>query len=114
MLAAGWGAPHVAAMVWDLRGALLKKGEFESARLAEFEFKLRVRSFRLLADRLRQDGDLFAKRTLRETDEELLAALAEACPSRAGELGELFNKVQAEARAALIAELGDPTPNRLL
>ena len=39
-------------MVFDLRGALLKKEEAESARLMDFEFRLRARTMRLLAARI--------------------------------------------------------------
>jgi len=39
-------------MTWDLRGAMLKKAEFESARLAEFDYRWRARTMRLLAGQL--------------------------------------------------------------
>lgn len=39
-------------MAWDLRRALLKKGEFESARLIDFEFRERARTMKLLAPRV--------------------------------------------------------------
>ena len=39
-------------MAWDLRRALLKKEEFESARLMNFEFRQRARATRLLAREL--------------------------------------------------------------
>ena len=39
-------------MAWDLRGALLKKEERETARLMDFEFRLRARTMRILAARL--------------------------------------------------------------
>src|SRR3546814_10695286 len=39
-------------MAWDLRRALLKKGEFESARLIDFEFRERARTMKLIAPRV--------------------------------------------------------------
>ncbi|WP_241212717.1 hypothetical protein [Sphingomonas sp. ABOLG] len=36
-------------MAFDLRAALLKKAEVETARLVDFEFRLRARTMRLLA-----------------------------------------------------------------
>ena len=36
-------------MAWNLRAALLKKEEFESARLAEFDYRWGARTMRLLA-----------------------------------------------------------------
>ncbi len=101
-------------MVWDLRGALLKKGEFESARLATFEFRQRVRAFRLLAEAIGEDADELARRTVRTPDDELLATLEADRPDRAGTLAALLAQCQAEARVQLVAELGDPTPTRLL
>ena len=35
-------------MAWDLRAAMLKKQEVESARLAEFDYRWRARTMRLL------------------------------------------------------------------
>jgi hypothetical protein len=34
-------------MAWDLRAALLRKEEFESARLTDFDFREMVRAMRL-------------------------------------------------------------------
>src|SRR3546814_8238077 len=52
-------------MAWDLRRALLKKVEFESARLHDFEFRERARTMKLLATRVSaaletqaQDGEM--------------------------------------------------------
>ena len=98
-------------MVWDLRGALLKKGETESARLADFEFRLRVRTFRLLAAALGEEPDAVAALVARSDDAGVLTALAE----RHGEqLQERYAECRAEARRQLVAERGDPSPYRLL
>ena len=101
-------------MVWDLRGALLKKGEFESARLAAFDFKLRVRAFRLLAAKVGEDPDEWTRRTVHKTDSELLEMLAPERPDLAAELPSELERCMVAARRQLIAEEGDPTPHRLL
>lgn len=49
-------------MAFDLRSALLRKQEFESARLDDFEFRLRARTMRLIAARLGVDADALAGR----------------------------------------------------
>ncbi len=92
-------------MVWDLRGALLKKAEVESARLDDFEFRLRARTMRLLAEKLGRDSTALVARIAAESDEALLAATPE--------LVEHFDSCRAEARRHLIGELGDPTPYKL-
>lgn len=108
------GGPIFACMVWDLRGALLKKGEFETARLAEFAFKHRVRTFRLLAEAIGEDADALARLTVRATDTQMLERMADARPDLAVTLASLHDRCAVEARTQLIAELGDPTPHRLL
>lgn len=92
-------------MVWDLRGALLKKAEVESARLADFEFRLRVRTMRLLAARLERDPDPLVAQTAAEPDDAILAT----DPALAAH----FAECREEAHRQLIAELGDPTPYKL-
>lgn len=100
-------------MVWDLRGAMLKKEEFESARLAEFDYRWRARTMRLLAAALDPElsPDEMAAETARRDDGAILAALGERYPD--ANVGGLYDRCRAEARRALIAELGDPTPHRL-
>lgn len=100
-------------MVFDLRGAMLKKEEFESARLAEFDYRWRARTMRLLAARLDPDlsADEMAAETARQDDAAILAELAARYPE-AG-VPSLYDECRAEARRALIAERGDPTPHRL-
>ena len=93
-------------MVWDLRGALLKKGEIESARLDAFEFKLRARTMRLLAQTLGQEPDALVERIAVETDEAILEALD-------GEAQTAWSRCRAEAYRQLVEELGDPTPVKL-
>jgi hypothetical protein len=100
-------------MAWDLRGAMLKKEAFESARLAEFDYRWRARTMRLLAAALDPglSPDEMAAETARRDDRAILADLAERYPD-AGVAG-LYDRARAEARRALIAELGDPSPHRL-
>jgi hypothetical protein len=100
-------------MAWDLRGAMLKKQEVESARLAEFGYRWRARTMRLLAARLDPalSADDMAAETARRDDGAILADLAARYPD--ANVAGLYNRARAEARRALIEELGDPTPHRL-
>jgi hypothetical protein len=101
-------------LVWDLRGALLKKQEVESAHLADFEFRLRARTMRLLAGRL--DGAVSAEELIPlialHDDQSILADLSARYPA-IEDLHHRFDACRADARGQLIAELGDPTPHRL-
>lgn len=92
-------------MVFDLRGALLKKEEFESARLADFEFRLRARTMRLLADKIGRPQEELVAQIALKSDEAILADNPQ--------LAEHYPAAQAEARRQLIGELGDPTPTKL-
>jgi hypothetical protein len=102
------------AMVWDLRGALLKKEERESARLMDFAFRLRARTWRLIAEALDDDAEQAARLTAKHDDEGLFALLAQRHPHRAADLTTLYRDCEAAARKQLIAERGDPSPYRLL
>lgn len=96
-------------MVFDLRGALLKKEEVESARLMDFEFRLRARTMRLLAGKLAvEEAELLGQVAL-HGDEGILAELRPAYPG----VDAMFHEAQVEARRQLIAERGDPTPHKL-
>ena len=101
-------------MVWDLRGALLKKEERESARLMDFAFRLRARTWRLVAAALGDDADEAARLTALHDDNSLLTLLRERHPGRVDELPALLRASEADARKQLIAERGDPSPYRLL
>lgn len=100
-------------MVWDLRGALLKKQENETARLADFAFRHRVRTMRLLAAALGRDADAFARAVVHRTDVAILADLASDDAADPAALDRLYLECQAEARRQLIDERGDPAPHRL-
>lgn len=103
-------------MAWDLRAALLKKGEIESARLDAFAFRERARTLRLLAEEIGRglDSQELASRIAVQDDAAILADLASALPDLGPvTLHALFERCRDAARRSLIAEIGDPTPHRL-
>ena len=102
-------------MVFDLGKAMAKKGEFESARLADFEFRLRARTFRLMARKIGREADpaRVVAMIAQMSDQEILKELAERFPEHAEDMDRLYRECSVEARAQLIKELGDPTPHRL-
>jgi hypothetical protein len=101
-------------MVFDLRKALLKKGEFETARLIDFEFRERARAMRLLAGRLDLDPGVLVAMIVEGDDDAILLRLARLHPHLdVDQLRHNHASCRAEARRALIAERGDPTPYRL-
>lgn len=93
-------------MVWDLRSALLRKQEVETARLADFEFRLRARTMRLLAGELAIDADVLVALIAEKDDAAILAGLGEGA-------NEAYDRVRIVAERQLIAERGDPSPHRL-
>lgn len=93
-------------MVFDLHRALVKKEEFESARLDDFAFRLRVRTMRELAAETGQDPEALIRLAIAHGDDMLAAALAPISP-------EQLLAAEARARRQLISELGDPSPYRL-
>jgi len=99
-------------MTWDLRGALLKKEERESARLADFAFKLRARTFRLLAETLGLEPSRIVPLIATMDDPTIVEALARDRPGQPP-VGALYDRCRADARAQLIVEEGDPSPHRL-
>jgi hypothetical protein len=100
-------------MIRDLRSSLLKKEERESARLADFDFKLRARTFRLLALALGAAPADIVSLVASGDDETVLAELIRRFPAQAEKLNQLYNRCRSEARRELIAEEGDPSPHRL-
>lgn len=93
-------------MVFDLRGALLKKEEVESARLIDFEFRLRARTMRLLGERL---GIELVGEVAKADDDAIVASLRNRFP----DVATAYAEARKAARAQLIGELGDPTPHKL-
>lgn len=100
-------------MAWDLRAALLKKQEFETARLLDFEFRHRVRTMRLIAAQLPLNGNELARRTVLEDDETILDDIVAKTGRSLEDVRELYIDSSVAARRQLIQELGDPTPHRL-
>lgn len=101
-------------MVFDLGKAFAKKGEFETARLLDFEFRQRARAWRLLAATIGAEPDDLARLTAQMDDAAILAGLAADHPDQADALPRLYREASASARKALIEEIGDPSPYRLL
>ena len=97
-------------MTFDLGKAMAKKGEFESARLADFEFRQRARTFRLMGEALGED---LVALIAQMADEAILERLVEGGRDT-DEVRALYQRCSADARAQLIKERGDPTPHRLL
>ncbi|MCC2980877.1 hypothetical protein [Sphingomonas sp. IC4-52] len=100
-------------MAFDLRAALLKKAEVETAWLVDFEFRLRARTMRLLAARIGEDADALVARIVRGDDAAIVAELETARGLPPGALAADYRRSLAEARAQLIDEVGDPSPYRL-
>lgn len=99
-------------MVWDLRGAILKKEERESSRLADFELKHRVRTMRLLARSFSLDERSLVALVAKGDDEAALAAIASTHGTEGTTLREAFAQCGEEPRSQLIRELGNPAPCR--
>lgn len=100
-------------MAFDLRRALLAKEEKDTARLMDFEFRQRGRSFRLLAAILDIDPAALVREIALHDDPAILDALANDLPMSREELGHRYIRCRADAYAQLVGELGDPTPHRL-
>lgn len=100
-------------MAWDLGKAMQKKEEFESARLADFEFRQRVRATRLLARTLGVDESSLVKEIAARDEEGVLDLVAVETSRSKVKIAAEFARCLVEARAQLIAERGDPTPHRL-
>ena len=98
-------------MAFDLRAALLKKGEVESARLDDFAFRERARTMRLLTTALGEDADALVRKIAVSDDAAILSELSERDGREAVDAAYLA--ARAEARSQLFDELGDPAPHRL-
>lgn len=99
-------------MAWDLRAALLRKEEFESGRLTDFEFREMVRALKLVAAGLGVEITPLLHVLADHGEAAALDHLAQATGDRA-KVDGLYATAHAEARRQLIAERGDPTPYRL-
>lgn len=98
-------------MVWDLRRALLRKEEFESGRLTDFEFRETVRTLKLLAHAFAADE----APVLDALIEHGFDAALHGFPEMLGEetRDAVCMRLRKQARQMLIRERGDPTPYRL-
>ena len=88
-------------MLWDLRGSLLKKEERESARLADFEFKLRARTFRLLAETLVVLPAEIVGLIAKGDNATVLPELAKRYPDRVAVLDASYTRCSSAARTQL-------------
>lgn len=98
-------------MIFDLRRALLAKEERESARLMDFEFRLRARTFRLLAVELGCDPETVVRLVAMGDDDVIIEHLQRGRPDL--NIAELFATALRKAQHDLRIEIGDPTPHRL-
>ncbi|THD37702.1 MAG: hypothetical protein E7773_01580 [Sphingomonas sp.] len=98
-------------MAFDLQKMLHRKGEFESARLDAFAFRVRARAMRGLAEALGEDPDDLVRAIATDEDDAILARLGETHGPDA--VRAAFATARAAAEADAVAELGDPTPVRL-
>jgi hypothetical protein len=100
-------------MVWDLGLAMRKKEEFESERLMNFEFLQRVRATRLFARKIGlNEASLVDEIAVRGSDD-LLELVAKNTSRSRDDIATVYEQCLGEAREQLIAERGDPAPNRL-
>ncbi|TCM17024.1 hypothetical protein EDF56_106136 [Novosphingobium sp. PhB165] len=98
-------------MVWDLRRALLRKEEFESGRLTDFEFRETVRTLKLMARAFAADEAAILEALIEHGFETALLGFPEMLGEETRDA--LCHRLRKEARQALIRERGDPTPYRL-
>lgn len=101
-------------MAFDLGAMLRRKGEFETARLDDFEFRQRARTIRLFAKRRGVEAGPLLEQTALGDDERLLGVLTEGLGEvEAAALVRDWFAARADAYRQLVDELGDPTPVRM-
>ncbi len=100
-------------MAFDLRGALIRKAEYETAKLLDFDFRLRARTARVLAQALGLDQDIVIDRIATHDHDAMIAALAADTGRDPADIQHRWWRCEAGLRPLLIAELGDPTPHRM-
>lgn len=100
-------------MAFDLGKALLRKGEYESARLTEFEFAETVRGLKALAAELELHPFPLLGRMAERDVPAALAMVADQAQLNLQETERPNLRCRALARARLIEERGDPSPIRL-
>lgn len=92
---------------------LHRKGEFETARLDDFAFRVRARTMRHLAERLGRDPVAMAALISNGPDENILDDLAKDIEMARSALDREYRHARTRAEAELRNELGDPAPVRL-
>jgi len=100
-------------MVFDLRGALLKKEEMETSRLLDFAFRHRVRTMKLLAEALDQPADTFIALVAHHDDTNALAEVSSLTGKPLSQIMPRWQECASLARLQLIEERGDPAPHQL-
>lgn len=98
-------------MAFDLQKMLHRKGEWESARLDAFAFKVRALTMRGLAEALGRDPDELVRRIAAHDDDAILDELKSA--HGAEFVMAAWHQARVAAEKEAVAELGDPTPVRL-
>lgn len=101
-------------MTFDLRAALLKKEEYETGKLLNFEFRLKARAMRHTARALGLDEAAFAQKTVTDSVPTILRDIAEAARQPYDDVEALWRESEHTARAELVGELGDPSPHPLI
>ncbi len=109
-------------MASDMHAVLVRKQEFECARLDDFLFRQRARAIRLVAEWARgkaADPDAIdplalAASIVTESDEDLVVRIADLSGTLDRRRVERnHRRAREEAWRQLVAELGDPTPRSL-
>jgi hypothetical protein len=90
-----------------------KKEEFESERLMNFEFWQRVRATRLFARQVGLNEETLVGEIAMRGSDDLLDLVAQNASRSRDDIATIYEQCLSEARQQLIAERGDPTPNRL-
>jgi hypothetical protein len=90
-----------------------KKEEFESERLMNFEFWQRVRATRLFARQVGLNEETLVGEIAMRGSDDLLDLVAQNASRSRDDIATIYEQCLSEARLQLIAERGDPTPNRL-
>lgn len=91
-----------------------QKEERESARLADFDFELRVRTYRLLARVLGAEEAQLVRLVAQGDDQAALLEVGSAYGMSEVTLRQTSLRCRDDARDQLIAEFGSPTSFRLL
>lgn len=99
--------------MFDFGLAMQKKGEFETARLIDFEFRRRARTSKLLARSLGVSEE-DAINLVASTDEnDALVRFSEIASVSEEIAAAKYRRLSKIVHAQLVAELGDPSPHRL-